>query len=267
MNECNINMDTTNTLYPISTWINNFIISKYFPHKNEDYQCPCKDQTPCTKYFCIQCKVGHLCKKRHFGLNCKHESHPYLQVRKVTHRCAILQRDIKKYEFDTHGIQTFGFNHEPYYMLCSKALPDLTGEEQASIYKSNINHRCKICNASIKTENGDPKAIYCSLQCKLITLNPNTSMITDNDAMKLHTAVDDDKKDADNAMKLHIREVDGDMQDAANVLVKMKYRKHDRKDINDLWKQILELDAAKKPAKRNLEKNGEKIKPLFLKLV
>jgi hypothetical protein len=156
-------MDISNAhcdLVPWRTWINEFIHGEYFEWQT---QCPCGSRTPCTKYFCIQCKVGHLCLKTDFRPGCDHEGHPYLQVRKVTFRNAIPCKDIEKFQMDTHGIQMFDFNNDSVYFL-------------RSINRPNIEmQRCKVCNSSIKTANGDAGAKYCSLECKLSTRDASTS--------------------------------------------------------------------------------------------
>jgi len=206
-------MDDTNTRYPSSTWIMDFVMGNYFPNNSN---CSCGEQSPCMKYFCIQCKVGGLCKKTSFHSNHKHKGHPFLQVRKVTSRCAILVQDAKKYHFDTTGIQKFACTKDSFYLLRCKALEDLRGPLQRSVRKSNVNHRCVICKAPIKTENGDIDALYCSLECKLTTTTPQSSMTTSNDGTLKPNMIQDD------AVNLSII-ANNEVEVAAEILAGMRY--------------------------------------------
>jgi len=180
-------MDNIQTNYPISTWINQFVRSNYFV---QGYVCQCGDLMPCDKYFCIQCKVGHLCKKLHFRSNCQHDGHLHLQVRKVTFRSAILTQDAEKYQFDTNGIQVFDFTKDSFYFLRSKALQDLHGNVPKIVHKNSIKQCCILCKASIQTGNGKPDALYCSLECKLSILADEVKNVASILVMMKYSKID-----------------------------------------------------------------------------
>ena len=266
-------MENSSNEIKVPTWIKEFISSEYFPFDNpmngEQFknQCPCQDKKPCTKFFCIPCKTGHLCKKLHFKPQGEHEGHANLQVRKVTHRNAIAVKDIETY-CKIPKIQKFDCNSQKCYFLHSKALPDLRREVEMGHRKIGNNRHCKICNASIRTEDDNEEAVYCSLQCglsvwdgfeefKLKDMPISNVGFKKTNGLKINkSSMFIDKKHTQNhfytfkgdASKLKNKVIDDElvMDDnlAATILIRLRNDKHKIKDIKALHKPI-DIDRKK----------------------